>query len=74
MKKKADARKNVKESVISEGDLILIRQMQRNKTVSPFDPRPYLVIQRNGSQIVAQREEKVVLITTKDSMANPCLG
>ena len=60
MKKNADARKNVKESMISEGDLILIRQKQRNKTVSPFDPRPYVVLQRNGSQIVAQREEKVV--------------
>ena len=44
MKKNADARKNVKESMISEGDLILIRQKQRNKTVSPFDPRPYVVL------------------------------
>ena len=50
----------MKDSDIKVGDQILIRRTQKNKTASPFDPRPYVVIKRNGSQIVAKREEQIV--------------
>ena len=60
MKAKADAKRNVKESTIEVGDNILIKQIQRNKIMSPFDPRPYTVQDRNGSLVVAKRGHKMI--------------
>ena len=60
MKAKADAKMNVKESTIEVGDNILIKQIQRNKIMSPFDPRPYSVQDRNGSLVVAKRGNKTI--------------
>ena len=57
MKKEADKKSYVKESDIDKGDLVLVKQIKRNKTTPAYDPQPYKVIERNGSQIKATRKD-----------------
>ena len=53
-KKYADKRRNAKESVITVGDTVLVKQIHRNKLTSRFSHTPYIVISRKGSRVTAK--------------------
>lgn len=60
MKLNSDSKSYVKESSIAVGDRVLIKQQKLNKTTPPYNPQPYQVTARNGSQIVARHHNHVV--------------
>ena len=60
MKIQSDKKAYVKPSNIVPGYKILIRQRKINKLTPPYDPQPFEVTARNGSQIVAKRGQQVV--------------
>ena len=55
-----DAKSNVKPHDIQPGDLVLLLQKDSKKQ-SRYDPQPYTVTQVQGSQITAQRGNKIRL-------------
>ena len=55
-----DAKSNVKPHDIQPGDLVLLLQKDSKKQ-SRYDPQPYTVTQVQGSQIIAQRGNKIRL-------------
>ena len=60
MKTYADNYNKAKESVVTKGDYILLRRQRRyNKFHSPYDPEPYLVIDRKGNKVVLQKGNKI---------------
>ena len=60
MKQNADSKSYVKESKITVGDQIIIKQKKLNKTMPPYNPIPYTVTARNGSQILAKNQRHEV--------------
>ena len=54
MKVRADIRNHVRESQLRIGDLVLMKQYQRNKLYLPWNPSPYRVTLVKGSQILFQ--------------------
>ena len=60
MKQSADAKAYVKESDLKVGDKVLLKQPKLNKTTTPYHPQPYVVIARNGSQLVAKNQDHVL--------------
>ena len=55
MKVRADIRNHARESQLRIGDLVLMKQHQRNKLYLPWNPSPYRVTRVKGSQITAKR-------------------
>jgi transposase InsO family protein len=55
MKRHADNRHHLRPVSIAVGDNVLVRQNQRNKATSTFDPVPYVVSARNGTSVTAVR-------------------
>ena len=55
IKDRADIRNRAKEPQFRIGDLVLLKQCQRNKLYLPWDPSPYRVTGIKGSQITAKR-------------------
>ena len=59
MKKYADMKTYVKPSNITEGDKVLVRRdPSQKKSLTPYDPRPYVITQRKGNMMTAKLEEK----------------
>ena len=54
----ANQRRNAKESSITVGDTVLVKQQRRNKLTSRFNKTPYLVVERKGTQITAENSQK----------------
>ena len=54
MKSYADQRRNAKVSGIKVGDKVLLKQDKSDKFSTTFDPDPYTVISKNGSNVVLQ--------------------
>ena len=54
MKKEKDSHRNVKETNIQQGDLVLLRS-KSSKHESRYDPEAYLAVQVQGSQVVGER-------------------
>lgn len=50
-----DTWNNAKESYIKEGDTVLVKTPKENKQSTPFSSKPYIVKERHGSQITAER-------------------
>eukprot|EP00794_Sanderia_malayensis_P005113 gene5112-biopygen4171 len=50
----ADRRRHAKESSITIGDSVLVKQMKKNKLTSRFNKTPYIVIERKGTQVTAE--------------------
>lgn len=61
MKVYADTRNNAKESYIKEGDTVLVKTPKENKLSTPFSSKPYIVKERNGSQITAERGGQTIV-------------
>jgi hypothetical protein len=55
IKGRADERNRAKEHHLRIGDLVLLKQNQRNKLYLPWDPSPYRVTGIKGSRITAKR-------------------
>ena len=55
-KEYADNRRNAKESTITVGDRVLVKQIRRNKLTSRFSHTPYIVISRKGSRVTAKNK------------------
>ena len=55
MKRNADRRNRAKESNLRIGDLVLLKQKQKNKPCLPWHPSPYRISSLKGSRITAQR-------------------
>ena len=64
MKRYADRKRHAKSRAIVPGNALLVRQRKRDKLTSPFDHRPYTVIQKKGTMITAQRGDRNI---TKNS-------
>lgn len=60
MKQQYDSKQYVKENEIQPGDQILIAQPRINKATPAYNPHPFTVVTRNGSQIRARRGVQVV--------------
>ena len=58
MKRYADRKRHAKSRAIVPGTAVLVRQRKRDKLTSPFDHRPYTVIQKKGTMITAQRGDR----------------
>ena len=54
VKDDADSRRGAKESNIQVGDSVLLQQQKRDKLTPQFEPEPYSVVGRHGSQIWIQ--------------------
>jgi len=48
-------------SEIAIGDLVLVHQRKQNKLTTPFDPRPFCVIRKNGTMITACHHGKYTM-------------
>ncbi|KAL3864805.1 hypothetical protein ACJMK2_006458 [Sinanodonta woodiana] len=57
MKSYADQTRKAKKSNFKVGDSVLVKQEKRDKLSTPFDPKPYEVINKKGSMITARRED-----------------
>ena len=55
MKADADEILHAKDSGISEGDAVLVRQKKQNKLSTPFSPHPLRVTTRKGNMVTAER-------------------
>ena len=66
MKVYADKRRNAKRSMLRTGDTVLVQQDKQNKFTTPFDPKPYEIIEKKGSMVTAQREDKQITRDTSN--------
>ena len=55
MKRNADDRRGAKDSKLSVGDIVLVRQPHKNKLSAPFDSRPLKITARKGNMVTARR-------------------
>ncbi len=60
MKRYADHKSYVKKSDIKVGDWVLVKQLKKNKLTPAYNPEPHEVVRRNGSQLIANRYDKVI--------------
>ena len=60
MKEYADEKNHASESDLKEGDRVIVKERQRDKAMSPFDPKPYTITQRKGTMITASRDGKSI--------------
>ena len=60
MKEYQDARSHAKPSPITVGDTVIVKQPKRNKLSTRFSSKPYIVIDRRGTRVVAQNEQHTV--------------
>eukprot|EP00794_Sanderia_malayensis_P017917 gene17917-19694_t len=56
MKQNADGNNLAKESMISVGDLVIVKQRKQNKFSTKFNPNPYTVIAKKGTMITAENQ------------------
>ena len=57
-KRYADQRRHAKESPIKIGDTVLVKQKRNNKLSSRFNKTPYMVVDRRGTQVIAENNQK----------------
>ena len=54
-KEKLDEKRRTKEHTIKKGDLVLVKQQQRNKLSTPYDPTRHIVENVKGSMVTATK-------------------
>ena len=54
MKEEYDVRKHAREGDIKVEDIVLVKQKQTNKGMSPFEPFKYIVREVKGNMITAE--------------------
>ena len=55
-----DNRHGTKSSCLTVGDFVLVRQQNRNKLASNFDPSPYRITGKNGTMVTATRADHTI--------------
>ena len=55
----ADNGRNAKESIVSEGDKVSVKQQRVNKWTTAIECQPYQVIQKHGNSVVVESPEGV---------------
>ena len=60
MKSYTNQRRNAKVSGIEVGDIVLLKQEKSDKFSTTFEPDPYTVISKNGSNVVLQSSSGTV--------------
>lgn len=55
----ADEKRCARESDVKEGDMVLLRQEQRNKLTPTFRPEPYRVLDKLGNRVVVESPDGV---------------
>ena len=61
-KQYADKKRNVRETDLTPGDKVLVKQERRNKLSTPFAPEPYDVVTKNGNSVIIESPEGVQLM------------
>lgn len=56
-----DSRRHTKPSNLSVGDDVLVKQPKINKLTPPYNPKPFTITKRFGSQITAQRGSQQIV-------------
>ena len=60
MKKHADNKRYIKASTVKEGDTVFVRRDDsKKKSDMPYDPRPLIIVEKNGSMLTAQDDDGV---------------
>ena len=57
----ADKKRNAKESDLSPGDKVLVKQERQNKLSTPFAPEPHEVVTKTGDSVVIESPDDVQL-------------
>ncbi|CAC5359615.1 unnamed protein product [Mytilus coruscus] len=57
MKNYADTRRNAEPSDLKIGDTVLVRQDKQNKLSTPYNSKPYKIVERNGTMLTAKRDD-----------------
>ena len=60
MKLHADNKSRARESSLSHGMVVLMKQPKQNKLSTPFDPNPFVVKEKKGTMVTASNEFKTV--------------
>ena len=60
MKAYADTHRHAKPMSLKVGDTVLVKQTQRGKFDTPFDPSPYVIVLIKGSMITARRHRHYI--------------
>jgi len=58
-KQYTDTHRHAKESEVTVGDEVLLRQRKHDKFSTQFEPEPYKVVEKTGSQVTIQSNEGV---------------
>eukprot|EP00745_Piridium_sociabile_P006435 TRINITY_DN141632_c1_g1_i4.p1 TRINITY_DN141632_c1_g1~~TRINITY_DN141632_c1_g1_i4.p1 ORF type:complete len:235 (-),score=45.01 TRINITY_DN141632_c1_g1_i4:89-793(-) len=61
MKNYANARRHTAPSPITPGDSVLVKQPKANKLTPPYNPEPFVVKKKHGSQVTAQRGTRLIV-------------
>ena len=49
-----DRKRNAKETEVAVGDEVLLQQKRQDKLTSFYEPEPYKVVDKNGSQVLIE--------------------
>ena len=55
-KEYADRKRHATESNLGVGDSVLLKQTPTNKLSTPFEPEPYKIVEKSGSQVTLQSD------------------
>lgn len=53
---RANKVRRVRESMVEQGDKVLLRQRKENKLSTPFEQDPYTVIDRKGQSVIIEKD------------------
>ena len=67
----ADSKRHTRQSDLQPGDYVLLKQKRMNKLSTPYSHHAYVVVQKKGTLITAQRGEKHI---TRNSHFKPLQG
>ncbi|CAB4040073.1 Hypothetical predicted protein [Paramuricea clavata] len=56
----ADNKSRARESSLSPGMVVLVKQPKQNKLSTPFDPNPFVVKEKKGTMVIASNDLKTV--------------
>ena len=57
----SDARKHAKKCTLKQRDKVLVKQSKQDKSIKPFNPKPYEIISKKGLMITAEIDDHSVM-------------
>lgn len=64
MKHYVDLKNKARESLVKEGDMVLVKAPKENKLSTPFNTTLYIVTQKHGTQITAEGEVRMITLNS----------